>query len=91
LESNQIALHDKIRRMKKWQFWLGVAGFTWPATERFLGCGQAGELHLADSRHRGLFCRCVGAGMEMALPARSHQKDSHKEHVPHHNHWLHGK
>ncbi len=84
--------------MKKWQIWLGVlisVVFIWLALRglqlnQFWNVVQNCKLLVVDPRHRGLFCRGVGAGVAMALSARTDQKNSDENHVPDHDHWIYG-
>src|SRR5688572_7583244 len=67
-----------------------LAFLAWVKTQRILGNGAKSKLHLAPAGHRCVFYCRVGARMEMALSARADQKDPNKDHVPDHDHWIHG-
>ncbi len=72
------------------QYPFHLAGLTRPSLKRVLGRGKAGELHLAPAWHCSIFCRRLGARLEMALSAGTDQEDPHQDHVPHHRDRLYG-
>src|SRR5688572_7838977 len=61
-----------------------------PSFRGFLGLGKTSKLYLAGAGNRRLFYRCMGAGMEMALPVGPYQEDTNKENISHCHNWLYG-
>ena len=69
--------------MKKWQFWLGVlisVFFVWISLrglrlDEFWGAVKQANYMVDFARYRGVFCRRMGAGLAMALPAEPDQKN----------------
>ena len=67
-----------------------LVGTARPAVGPVLGSSKNCKLLVAHTRHRGLFCRGVGAGVAVALSASPDKKHSYENHVPNHDHWIYG-